>query len=63
MTVVAAATNPDAHGIMALVDTSRPWYKNRRLVVLNCWILLLYVDLPSSSTYADVFPQFDHFYR
>ncbi|TFK59966.1 hexose transporter [Pluteus cervinus] len=28
---------------MHLVDTSRPWYKNRRIVVLNLWIMLLSV--------------------
>ncbi|KZS92516.1 hexose transporter [Sistotremastrum niveocremeum HHB9708] len=43
MTVVSAAANPEAHGIMALVDHSRPWYKNRRIVILNCWIFLLLI--------------------
>lgn len=30
-----------------LLDHSRPWYKNRRLVVLNLWIVLFLI---TSST-------------
>ncbi|KAI0044057.1 hexose transporter [Auriscalpium vulgare] len=28
---------------LQLIDTSRPWYKNRRLVTLNLWIFLLLI--------------------
>ncbi|KAI0056386.1 hexose transporter [Artomyces pyxidatus] len=28
---------------LQLIDTSKPWYKNRRLVTLNLWILLLLI--------------------
>lgn len=31
------------------IDPSKKWYKNRRLVVLNLWIFLLYSILLGSS--------------
>lgn len=28
-------------GYLHLIDTSKKWYKNRGIIVLNLWILLL----------------------
>ena len=36
-----------------LVDNSRPWWKNRRLVSLNLWILLLCVAVLSVEVIED----------
>lgn len=39
----AVASEGGMQGIAHLIDTSRPWWKNRRLIALNGWIFLLCV--------------------
>ena len=36
-----AAKLGQENGYLQLVDSSKKWYKNRRLIVLNLWIVLL----------------------
>ncbi|KAF5314555.1 hypothetical protein D9611_007223 [Ephemerocybe angulata] len=43
----AVATSGETSGYAHLIDPNRKWYKNRRLVALNAWILLLLI---TSST-------------
>ncbi|KAH8111990.1 hexose transporter [Phellopilus nigrolimitatus] len=43
MGVSAAPAPKQGEDFHYLVDTSKKWYKNRRLVVLNLWILLLLI--------------------
>ncbi|KAF6745384.1 hexose transporter [Ephemerocybe angulata] len=43
----AVATSGENSGYAHLIDPNRKWYKNRRLVALNAWILLLLI---TSST-------------
>ncbi|KAI0075843.1 general substrate transporter [Panus rudis PR-1116 ss-1] len=43
----AAVASGDVQGYAHLIDRSKPWYKNRRLLVLNGWLALLLI---TSST-------------
>ena len=44
----AVTAGGDTTGFAHLIDPNRKWYNNRRLIILNAWIVLLYV-LRSSS--------------
>ncbi|KAH8107644.1 general substrate transporter [Cristinia sonorae] len=43
----AAIAGGSGHGYAHLIDQSKPWYKNRRIMTLNAWMVLLLI---TSST-------------
>lgn len=43
----AAVAGSGGQGYMHLIDPSKPWYKNRRIMTLNAWLVLLLI---TSST-------------
>ncbi|KAI0760335.1 general substrate transporter [Fomes fomentarius] len=47
MAVGPAATASNSEGFLHLVDPNRKWYNNRRIILLNAWLVLLLI---TSST-------------